>query len=94
MAIRSFRHKGLQRLARNGDARKVPAAFVDKLQVMLTAIDTAATAAEVEAFPGWRLHRLTGDLKGFYSLTVSRNLRLIFRFEDGDAFELDLTDYH
>jgi toxin HigB-1 len=94
MAIRTIRHKGLLRLAQADDPRKVPAAYVEKLQVMLTAINTAETVAEIEAFPGWRLHKLTGDLKGFWSLTVSGNLRLIFRFEDGDAYDLDLIDYH
>ena len=44
--------------------------------------------------PGWRLHRLTGDLRDFWSLSVTGNWRLIFRFENGDAFDLDLVDYH
>jgi len=45
-------------------------------------------------FPGWRLHPLTGDLKGFWSVSVSGNWRPIFRFENGDARDLDLVDYH
>ena len=49
---------------------------------------------EVGLFPGWRLHPLKGDLKGFWSVTITGNWRLIFRFEDGDAFDLDLVDYH
>jgi toxin HigB-1 len=45
-------------------------------------------------FPGWRLHPLTGELRGFWSLTVTGNWRLIFRFEDGEARDVDLVDYH
>jgi len=45
-------------------------------------------------FPGWRLHRLKGALTDYWSLTVSGNWRVIFRFEEGDAYDLDLVDYH
>ena len=44
--------------------------------------------------PGWRLHPLKGDLKDMWSLTISGNWRLVFRFENGDAFDIDLTDFH
>jgi proteic killer suppression protein len=94
MAIRSIRHKGLRRLYKNGDPRGVRAAFVDKLRDMLFALDTAEAIDEVERVPGWRLHPLRGDLRGHWSLSVSGNWRLIFRFEDGDTFDLDLVDYH
>jgi proteic killer suppression protein len=94
MAIRSIRHKGLRRLYENGDPRGVRAAFVDKLRDMLFALDTAEAIDEVERVPGWRLHPLRGDLRGHWSLSVSGNWRLIFRFEDGDTFDLDLVDYH
>lgn len=46
------------------------------------------------AIPGWRLHQLTGDLRGFWSVSITGNWRLIFRFVAGDAFDLDLMDYH
>lgn len=42
----------------------------------------------------YRLHPLRGDLTGFWSVTVSGNWRIIFRFEDGNAFDVDLVDYH
>ena len=48
----------------------------------------------MDLFPGWRLHPLKGDLAGFWSLTVASNWRLVFRFDEGDASELDLVDYH
>ena len=94
MAVRSFRHKGLKRLYESNSARGVPATFADKLRDMLAALDVAYSVSDVGCYPGWRLHALKGDLAGFSSLTVSGNWRLIFRFDDGDAFELDLIDYH
>jgi len=44
--------------------------------------------------PGYRLHQLRGDRRGFWSVTISENWRIIFRLEDGDAYEVDLVDYH
>jgi proteic killer suppression protein len=44
--------------------------------------------------PGFRLHLLKGDLKGFWAVTVRANWRAIFRFEEGDAFDVDYLDYH
>ena len=94
MPIRSFRHKGLKRLFEDDDTRALSAGSVDKLRKMLFALDSAASVAEIGAMPGWRLHRLKGELVDMWSLTVTRNWRMVFRFEDGDAFELDLVDYH
>jgi toxin HigB-1 len=94
MGIRSIRHGGLRRLYRNGDGRDLPAALVEKISDILLAIDDAAHPQEVGLFPGWRLHPLKGELKGFWSVTVSGNWRVTFRFEQGDAFDLDLVDYH
>jgi proteic killer suppression protein len=93
MGIRSIRHGGLRRLYRSGDGRDLPAALVEKISDILLAIDEAAHPQEVGLFPGWRLHPLKGELKGFWSVTVSGNRRVIFRFEEGDAFDLDLVDY-
>jgi proteic killer suppression protein len=94
MAIQTFRHKGLKRLFENDDARGIQAKFADKLRDMLAVIDTAVIAEEVGLFPGWRLYRLKGDLSDYWSLTVSGNWRVIFRFEQGDAYDLDFVDYH
>jgi proteic killer suppression protein len=94
MAIQSFRHKGLRRLFEADDVRGVPTNFADKLRDMLIAIDTASAVEEAGLFPGWRLHRLKGDLADYWSLTVSGNWRVIFRFREGDVFDLDLVDYH
>ncbi|MGH6802510.1 MAG: type II toxin-antitoxin system RelE/ParE family toxin [Methyloceanibacter sp.] len=94
MAIQTFHHKGLKRLFENDDARGMQAKFADKLRDMLVAIDTANAVEEIGLFPGWRLHRLKGNLADCWSLTVSSNWRVVFRFEQGEAYDLDLVDYH
>ena len=94
MSIQSIRHKGLRQLFERDEARRVPAAAADKLRDMLLAIYTAKIVGDISLVPGWRLHPLKGDLAGWWSLTVTSNWRLTFRFEDGDAFDLDLLDYH
>jgi proteic killer suppression protein len=94
MAIQTFHHKGLKRLFENDDARGMQAKFADKLRDMLVAIDTANAVEEIGLFPGWRLHRLKGNLADYWSLTVSSNWRVVFRFEQGEAYDLDLVDYH
>jgi len=94
MGISSIAHKGLRRLYENDDARGVRTDLVKKLQRVLFALETAATIEELNRFPGWRLHQLKGDLKDFWSISVSGNWRLIFRFDGGEASGLDLVDYH
>ena len=94
MSIRTFRHKGLKRLFEDGNAKGVLPSLADKIGDILAAIDAAVEIEVVSLFPGWRLHPLKGDLRDFWSITVSGNWRIIFRFEGGDAFELDLVDYH
>ena len=94
MPIQSFRHKALQRLFEDGDARGLPPGQTQKLLDVLAALDTAAAANEVGLFPGWRLHPLKGGRKGFWSVTITGNWRVIFRFDKGDAFAVDFIDYH
>jgi proteic killer suppression protein len=91
--IRSFRHRGLRRLFEDGDRSRIRPDLVDKVERILSRLDAAKTAADMEV-PGFGLHRLGGDLKGFWAVTVSRNWRVTFRFEDGDARDVDFVDYH
>ncbi len=91
--IESFTHKGLRRLYERDDHRGVNAQHSEKIMLILTTLD-AATTIEAMDLPSFRLHALTGDLKGFWSVTVRANWRIIFRFADGQATDVDLTDYH
>jgi proteic killer suppression protein len=92
--ILSFHHKGLRLFYETGNAKGLPPDQVPKIRRILTAIDEANEPQEVGLFPGWRLHPLRGDLEDFWSVTVTGNWRIVFRFEDGSAFELDYLDYH
>jgi proteic killer suppression protein len=94
MSIRRFRHRGLKRLFEDDDPRGVPASQARKLADVLAALDTAEEPGDVGLFPGWRLHRLKGNLKGLWSITITGNWRVVFRFDKGDAWDVDLTDYH
>jgi len=91
--ILGFRHKGLRILFENGDRRKVEPEYAEKLERILARLDEADEAEDMD-LPGYRLHRLKGDLVGLWSIMVSGNWRLVFRFDDSDADEVDLVDYH
>ena len=91
--IRGFHHKGLKLLFERDDRRKLPADHTDKIARVLARLEEASAAGDMD-LPGFRLHRLKGDLAGFWSVTVSSNWRVIFRFEGGHASDVDLVDHH
>ncbi|MDH4099337.1 MAG: type II toxin-antitoxin system RelE/ParE family toxin [Nitrospirota bacterium] len=91
--ICSFRHKGLRKLFEDDDARGVAAEHADKLRRILARLHAACTVADMD-LPGYRLHPLKGELKGFHAVTVQANWRVIFRFADGEARDVDYLDYH
>jgi toxin HigB-1 len=91
--IKSFRHRGLQRLYERGDRSRINPILVEKVETALGLLDVAETPAAVN-LPGYRLHPLRGDLRGFWSIRVSGNWRIIFRFDDRDVCDIDLVDYH
>jgi proteic killer suppression protein len=91
--IQSFQHKGLERFFRSGSKSGIQPQHAEKLRLMLTALDHAVAPKDMNA-PGWRLHRLGGDLAGFWSVSVSGNWRLIFRFKGVDAVDINYVDYH
>lgn len=93
LVIRSFKHRGLKRLYERDDRSGIRPDFVDTVQEILTVLDGSATSQELD-LPGYRLHPLKGDLKGFWAVTVRANWRIVFRFEGGDAFDVELIDYH
>ena len=91
--IISFRHKGLEALYRSGSTRGVQAAHGPKLNRILAALD-AATGPDELNHPGYKLHALKGDLKGFWSIWVNGNWRITFRFIGPDVELVDYQDYH
>jgi len=91
--IENFAHKGLRRLFEKDDPRGLNPDHVEKITLILTTLDAAETV-EALNIPSFRLHRLTGDLKGFWAVTVRANWRIIFRFADGVASDVNLVDYH
>lgn len=91
--IRNFRHKGLRRLFEQGDRRGVRADQVEKLENILAVLNRAH-GPEAMNLPGFRLHALRGDRRGFWSVTVRANWRVIFRFAGGDTHDVELIDYH
>jgi proteic killer suppression protein len=96
MQLVGFRHKGLRHLHEDASARGVPPAMADKLRKLLFALETAQNPEQLRRFPGWKLHPLKGDLKGLWSLTVTGNWRLVFRYDEQSniASDIDLIDYH
>jgi toxin HigB-1 len=82
--IRSFKHRGLKRLYEEDDRRGISPDLVHAVQEILTVLDDATSALDL-TLPGYRLHKLKGDLAGFWSVTVRANWRIIFRFEGADA---------
>jgi proteic killer suppression protein len=91
--IRSIKHRGLKRFYEGDDRSGIRSDFADTIQEILTVLDNAAAAQDLN-LPGYHLHPLKGDLKGFWSVTVRANWRIIFRFEGPDAFDVELIDYH
>lgn len=91
--ILSFKHRGLERFFTKGDHRGILSKSESRIERLLDRLD-AATKAEDMNIPGFKFHRLTGDRKGTFAVTVTGNWRITFRFEGEDAHDLDLEDYH
>lgn len=91
--IRTIKHRGLKRLFVQDDSSKVRADQLTRIRDVLAHLDGAVKPSDLD-LPGYRLHRLKGDMKGHWSVTISGNWRITFRFEDGEALDVDLVDYH
>jgi proteic killer suppression protein len=89
--ILSIRHKGLKRLYEDDDSRGVSRDHLEKLRDILARLDAAASPADID-LPGFRLHPLKGELRGFWA--VRANWRVIFRFAGPNAADVDYLDYH
>jgi len=91
--IRTFKHRGLKRLYERGDQSQVSADYLNRIEDIIARLDVAVAPSDLD-LPGYGLHPLKGKLKGFWAVKVSGNWRIIFRFKDGDAFDVNMIDYH
>jgi proteic killer suppression protein len=91
--IKRIRHKGLAEFFHAGNSRGVQAKHVKRLRMILTMLNAATHARQMDA-PGLRLHPLKGKPEGRWAVDVDENFRVVFRFEEGNATEVDYGDYH
>jgi toxin HigB-1 len=91
--IATIKHKGLRLLFENDEKRGVNFDHSEKLKRILARLNAARTVSDLD-LPAYRLHALKGDLKGYFSITVQANWRVIFRFYEGEAYDVDYLDYH
>lgn len=91
--IRGFRHKGVEQFFRTGSKAGIRPEHAKRLRLQLARLDAAKTPDDMN-LPGWKFHPLTKDLAGHYAVTVNKNWRLTFAFEEGDAVLVDYQDYH
>jgi proteic killer suppression protein len=93
VAIKTFKHKGLKKFFDTGSKAGIQPAHAKKIEGILDRLNAVSEAKDMN-FPGSDFHPLKGDLKGFYSVHVNGNWTIIFRFENGEAKDVDLIDYH
>ncbi|MEB3219761.1 MAG: type II toxin-antitoxin system RelE/ParE family toxin [Nostocales cyanobacterium 94392] len=91
--IQTFKSKALENLFRENSNKGVPANLEKKIRIRLEVIDAALIVDDIR-LPGYDLHELKGDRKGTWAVKVSGNWRITFSFEDGDAYDVNLEDYH
>ena len=91
--IESFRHKGLRQLFEDDNPKGINPDHVRKIKQVLALLEAAQTVDALN-YTTFRLHPLKGDLKGVWSITVRANWRIIFGFANGNAWDVDLVDYH
>jgi proteic killer suppression protein len=96
MKIRNAIHWGLRRFIERNDASGLPPRVIEKVRNIVTFVQEMEEAKELRDIPSWKSHQLTGDRKGTWSLTVTRNWRITFRIDqsEGEIFDLDFEDYH
>ena len=91
--IQKFKHRSLKRLFERDDKSRVRPDQLETIEDILAFLDIATNPQDLDK-PGYNLHPLKGNLKGFWSMKVSGNWRIIFRFTQGDAYDVNLIDYH
>lgn len=92
MAILTYGSRAARKLGKR-KPKQVPSQHAEKIQRLLEVLDRAASLNDLRR-PGARLHKLRGDRKGFYAIDVSGRMRIVFRFEQGNAYDVEVVDYH
>lgn len=91
--INNFRHKGLKLFFERDNPSKLNISHVEKIRRILYKLDEAKRIEDMNVI-GWALHPLSGNYKGFWSVKVNGNWRIVFRFVNEQAFDVDYLDYH
>jgi proteic killer suppression protein len=96
MKIGSVAHRGLRRFIECGDPSGLPPSVVERVRNVVSFLQEMDDPEELRQFPAWRLHRLTGNRRDTWSLTITGNWRLTFRIDDANSeiVALDFEDYH
>lgn len=92
--IRSFSDRETERLAREGRSRRIPAEVQERAMQRIGQLALASSLDDLRFPPSNRLERLRGDRDGQWSIRINQQWRLCFRFENGDAFDVEIVDYH
>ncbi|MES9830474.1 MAG: type II toxin-antitoxin system RelE/ParE family toxin [Candidatus Thiodiazotropha sp.] len=91
--IKSFKHKGLEKFFSKGNTAGIQAEHATKINDRLAFLHAASTIEDMDK-PGYRLHPLKGKLKGHWATDVSGKWRVVFKFENGNAYGVNYEDYH
>ena len=94
MSIQGFKSRVLQRFSEQNDARRLPAQHVRRIKEILETLDAPDALLALRKTETYRLHRLTGNRQGVWSVRVSARLRLTFRYDGRDAYDIDLTQHY
>ncbi|HEY0997313.1 MAG TPA: type II toxin-antitoxin system RelE/ParE family toxin [Gemmatimonadaceae bacterium] len=92
--IKTFADRQTEKLFRTGKAKKVPADVARRALRKLEAVDAALQVSDLKVPPGNRLHALKGNRAGQHAIAVNDQWRICFRFEGGDAYDVEFCDYH
>ncbi len=91
--IFNFKHKGLEAFFLKGSTAKINRNHANKLRLVLAKLNTSMSINDMN-FPGSNLHPLKGEKKGYWAINISGNWRIIFRFDNENAYDVDYVDYH
>lgn len=91
--IKSWNHVGIKKFFITGNKSGITASHEKRLKIILQRLNAAAKPEDMNT-PGMKFHKLAGNLRGYYAVTVNANWRIIFRFDGIDAIDIDYIDYH